>query len=91
MKTVSQKVKEFGAKVKKDGCAGYYTYIGRNFKANFNSEEGVTKHWEVDLLSDDVDERVNEQFYDYNQYDTKAEVVWILLGLDQQIEEEKIK
>ena len=40
--TVSQQVKEFGAKVKKDGCAGYYIYEGRNFTVHFSLEECET-------------------------------------------------
>jgi hypothetical protein len=91
MKTLSQKMKEFGAKNVKDGFGGFYKYLGKNFKADFNFAECDSKWWEVDLYSSDVDERVFQEFEGYNKFDTKAELVWLLLCLDKTIEEQKNK
>lgn len=88
--TVAEQVKQFGAQVKKDGCAGYYIYEGRNFTVQFYLEECVTKYWAVDLYEND-NEAIREQFWNYNQHETKKECVYSLLCLDQELEEAKNK
>lgn len=85
--TVSERVRDFGARVKKDGCAGYYIYEGVNFKAKFNEASCENTWWEVDLFSDwayeNLDKKVHHTFEDYNVYDTKNELVSALLAIDE--------
>ena len=85
IKSLSNKVKEFGSKVKRDGPSGYYEYIGKNFTAKFNSEECETKWWEVNLDCESLDPSVLESFRDGNNFERKADVVWNLLQLDMSI------
>jgi hypothetical protein len=83
LKTVSQKVRDFGARVKRDGKGGgYYIYIGKNFTVEFNIEECETKYWSVNDLQDDLDPIVKQDIYQYNNYETKNDLVWNLLNLD---------
>ena len=80
--TVSQKVKQFGAKVKKDGLAGYYIYIGKNITVKFNVEECETKYWSINEYQDNLHPVVKESAWSYNNYETKNDLVWDLLNLD---------
>jgi len=80
---LSKLVKEFGAKVEKE-LAGYYIYKGKNFTVKFNSEECETSWWEVNLY-DECPNVVYNEFYDYNKYETKKEIVGILLNIDKSI------
>lgn len=89
IKTVTQQVKEFGAKVKKNGCSGYYKYIGKNFIAEFNEASCESTWWEVDVWSDNVNPIIEKEFNEYNNFERKKEVVFCLLQLDQEIEKNK--
>jgi len=80
--SVSKQVKDFGAKVKKDGLGGYYIYIGKNFTVKFNSDECVTKFWEVNLY-DNCPSEIEKELKGYNRFDTKNELVFELLNLDK--------
>ena len=80
--TVAKQVKEFGAKVNKDGLGGYYIYTGKNFTVKFNSEECVTKYWEVNLY-DNCPLEIEQQLDGYNKFDTKNELVFELLSIDK--------
>lgn len=83
IKTVTQQVKEFGAKVVKNGPSGYYRYIGKNFTADIYEDSCVTTWWAVDIWQDNADPIVEEHFKEYNTFDRKKDVVWALLTLDQ--------
>jgi len=89
IKTVAKQVIEFGAKVKKNGCSGYYKYIGKNFTAEFNEESCESTWWEIDLWSDNVDPRIEKEFKWENNFERKKDVVFCLLQLDQEIEKNK--
>jgi hypothetical protein len=77
--TVAQKVKQFGAKVKKDGLAGYYIYIGKNITVKFNAEECEDKYWAINTRG--ATQVVKELAGDWNRYETKNDLVWDLLNL----------
>jgi len=89
IKTVAKQVIEFGAKVKKNGCSGYYKYIGKNFTAEFNEDSCESTWWQVDVWSDNVSPIVEMHFADYNNFELKKDVVWELLQLDMEIEKNK--
>jgi hypothetical protein len=83
--TIAEQVKEFGAKVKRNGVGGYYVYHGKNFVVRFNQDWCETKWWEVAYWEENVDERVVEYFEGWNQYDTKSDLVGVLLNLDKSL------
>ena len=93
MQNIPQLLKEFGAKVKKDGLAGYYIYEGVNFKVKFNSEYCVSSKptWEVALYEDNVDKRLLAEFtneigvVEFNAYETKGDLVWNLFNIDKNL------
>lgn len=80
--SMSNQVKRFGAKVKKE-FAGYYIYQGVNFTVEFNEDECETKWWEVNLFGDNTSNAVFNYYEDYNKFETKKDVVESLLNLDK--------
>jgi hypothetical protein len=84
IKTLSEQVKEFGARVKKEhGFGGYYIYEGKNFTVKFNEASCETTWWEVNIDDDDVDPKVFNQFDEHNMFERKKDVVQELLLLDK--------
>lgn len=84
--SISNQVKDFGAKVKKE-FSGYYIYEGVNFTVGFNEAACETVWWEVQLYGEvEADKVVFNHFEDWNQYDTKNEVVSALLELDRELQ-----
>ena len=85
MKTVSQQVKEFGAKVTKK-ARGWYTYNGVNFTVDIIEEACETKWWEVDLYgSQEVHPSVLNEVQDNNNFETKGDLVHLLLLIDKEL------
>ena len=83
-KTVTQQVKEFGAKVTREkGYIGCYIYNGVNFTAKLNQDACETTWWEVNLWEDDVDAKVFNYLEGYNRFDRKVDVIASLLQLDK--------
>lgn len=82
-KTVAQQVKEFGAKVTKI-TRGMYTYHGKNFTVDFeNTCEIDGNPWEVSLVSRKLPAALEDYLYDGNYFETKGDLVFLLLGVDQ--------
>lgn len=84
--TYSERIRSEGIKVTRR-YAGWYTFIGKNFTAEFNEDSCETTWWEVNLYSDNVDKRVYDHFYDYNHWYTKRDVVSALYELDKSLTE----
>ena len=90
MRKFTDILKKAKVKVTKDGCAGYYIYHGMNFTVKFNLEECETFWWEINILEDNIDKRV-ENRWDYNglgcenSYETKSELVWDLFTFDKSL------
>jgi hypothetical protein len=89
-KTLSMLMKEFGSKSKKDGVPGYYIYEGVNFTVKFNEASCERTWWEVAYWDDNtLTKEQIEGFEDYNQWDTKGEVLSGLFHMDQNISKNK--
>lgn len=84
--TITNQIKRFGARVTRvKGYRGVYQYNGKNFTVQLSEDCCETCWWEVSIWEDNVDKRVQDHFDDYNQYDTKGDVLQALLGLDIQL------
>ncbi len=87
-KTIAEQVKEFGAKVTRE-MAGYYTYHGVNFTADFCEDACETTWWEVCVDVDNVDKVVADEFgwggNSENNFERKKDVVSALFHLDQSL------
>ena len=87
---MTQRIKEFGAKVTKTivhgtTMPGYYTYQGVNFTMGIvNDEYG----WEADLLAEDVDPRLEDHYRLGTTFGTKKELIGTLFFLDQNWDKE---
>lgn len=82
--TQSELLNKAGVKIKKK-TRGWYTYQGINFNVDFWEEACETSWWEVCIHDDETDPRVFEFFEDYNQFDTKKEVVGLLYQFDKSL------
>lgn len=85
--TLSNHLKELGAKVKKDGTASYYIYYGVNFTAVFNQEFCESSWWEVNTFDDRTSDKIKKLF-DWggdheNSYERKKDVLWHLYQIDR--------
>ena len=90
LNSVTNLVKRWGAKVtREEGYTGYYIYHGKNFTVGLNEASCETNWWEVGICSEGVAKEVYDNFYDFNTYDTKGEVVMALLQFDKQMNEDK--
>ena len=85
-------LKQFGAKVKKDGLGGYYIYEGVNFKVKFNSEYcvGSKPTWRLNVWEDDVDKKLLDELtdgfiVDDGGFETKREIVGWLYQIDKRL------
>jgi hypothetical protein len=84
--TISNQIKRFGSKVTRlKGYTGIYVYHGKNFTVQVMEDCCETCWWSVYLSEDGLDQRVYDHFYDYNQYDTKGEVLQAVLALDMDL------
>ena len=79
--SVSNQLKDNGLKVTKSG--GGYMYNGKNFCVEVFLDGCVTEYWTINLV--DVSEELVEQFEDYNQFDTKSEVIHQLFQFDMNL------
>ena len=86
--SLKEQMDDFGVSSKRE-LVGYYIYVGKNFTAEYNSAACETEWWEVNLYSDNLDQRVVDYFEGENYYDTKGEVLGDLFQLDKRIEAEK--
>ena len=77
-------VRKAGVKITKLG-RGYYLYTGLNFTAKLMEDSCETTWWEVCIWEDDVDARVYENFYDYNHFDRKQDVIDALFQFDKSL------
>jgi hypothetical protein len=82
--TFYERIRKEGIKIKRLG-RGYYQYIGKNFTCDFNEESCESTWWEVCIWGKDVNPIVYNHFEDYNQFDTKTEVVGALYNFDKSI------
>lgn len=87
---ITNQMKEFGAKVKKE-MAEYYIYVGKNFTIKFNKEYCETSWWEINILEDNINPVIYHQFdHMYDGYGTtferKIDLVAFLLQLDKDYE-----
>ena len=88
--TVAQQVKAFGAKVTKV-TRGMYTYNGKNFTVDFDNTCEIDGYaWEVSLVSRKLPAELEEMLYDGNYFETKSDLVWLLLNVDQDCEQRKV-
>ena len=89
MKTVSQILREFGAKVVRTKTVGYYIYEGKNFTASFNEEYCETSWWEIDTFSDETSDAIKRMFqfggdhWQENRFELKRDVVRCLYQIDR--------
>lgn len=82
-KTVSQQVKDFGAKVTKV-TRGMYTYHGKNFVVDFDDTCEIDGYrWEVSLVSRKLPGALEVMLYDGNYFERKSDLVWLLLNVDR--------
>jgi hypothetical protein len=82
--TFSQKLKNEGIKITKKG-QGFYTYHGKNFTVDIINESCESTWWEACIWSDGVDQRVHDEFNEYNYFDRKEDVVHALYQLDKRL------
>jgi hypothetical protein len=92
MGRATELLKEFGAKVKRTKfngkfLRGAYTYVGVNITADINDAACESYWWEVDTTSDNTSAYIRKSYSDYNTYDTKADLVWVLFNHDQDMSE----
>jgi hypothetical protein len=87
-KSFGEILKEDGIKVTKNGI-GWYTYHGKNFTVDIFNEECETKWWEVSIYADNLDQRVFDHFNEWNNFDTKKEVLNALYCFDKEITKTK--
>jgi len=83
--TFYERIRNDGIKIKRLG-KGYYQYIGKNFICEFSEESCESTWWEVSIWGEDVNPIVYNHFEDYNQFDTKTEVVGQLYNFDKSIQ-----
>ena len=79
--SVSNQLKDNGMKVTKNGVG--YMYNGKNFSVEVFLDGCVTEFWAINLV--DASEELVEMFEDYNQFDTKSEVIYQLFQLDMSL------
>ena len=82
--TLADIVRKAGVKITKLG-RGYYLYTGLNFTAKLMEDSCETTWWEVCIWEDDVDARVYQNFYDYNHFDRKQDVIDALFQFDKSL------
>jgi len=75
-------IKKFG-KVTKI-ASGYYQYNGKNFTLDIEKETYDTTYWSLQYTGDN--EKLLEDIYGWNQYETKKEAVWAARCMDFKIE-----
>ena len=83
-KTMTQRIKEFGAKVTRT-MPGWYTYHGVNFTVGIMDDECG---WRADVLADGVDPRLEDHYQLDTNFETKKELVGTLFFMDQHWNEE---
>ena len=77
-------VKEFGAKVTKK-MKGWYIYNGVNFTVEIFEDSCETSWWEV-VMDGEIHPAVIEEIpMDYNNFNTKSELVFLLLQIDKEL------
>ena len=88
-KSVSELVKEFGAKVTRHPkYISSYIYNGKNFTATISKESCETTWWEVETSGNNINPIIIENFggvYSDNKFDTKTEVIGFLFQLDKSL------
>ena len=79
--SVANQLKDNGLKVTKNGLG--YMYNGKNFSVEVFLDGCVTEYWAINLV--DASEELVDQFEDYNQFDTKSEVIFQLFQFDMSL------